>query len=66
MLILVKHFFSPHDAGIYAGLSLIGRVIFFFSAPIASVMFPVIVQKYARKENYENTSQRKGFCDSRR
>lgn len=46
-IILVKHFFPPHEAGLYAGLSLIGKVIFFFSAPIGSVMFPLVVNKHA-------------------
>lgn len=54
-IILTKHFFNPKEAGIYAGLSLIGRVIFFFSAPIGTVMFPLVVQKHAKKENYQNT-----------
>jgi O-antigen/teichoic acid export membrane protein len=54
-IMLVKHFFSPTDAGIYAGLSLVGKVIFFLSAPIGTVMFPVIVQKYSRNENFTNT-----------
>lgn len=54
-LFLVKHFFIPDDAGIYAGISLAGKVIYFFSAPIATVMFPLIVQKNNRKESYHNT-----------
>jgi len=54
-IILVKHFFNPIQAGQYAGLSLIGRIIFFVSAPIGTVMFPIIVQKYTRNENYDNT-----------
>lgn len=54
-IILVKHFFSPENAGIYAGLSLVGRIIFFISAPIAGVMFPIVVQKFNKKENYTNT-----------
>lgn len=53
-IILVKHFFDPKSAGIYAGISLIGRVIFFLTAPITTVMFPLIVQKYTRNENYRN------------
>ncbi len=53
-IILAKHFFDPGRAGIYAGLSLIGRVIFFFSAPIGTVMFPLVVQKHTRGENYQN------------
>ena len=51
-IILVKHFFSPDLAGKYAMLSLIGKVIFYFSAPIGTVMFPLIVQKYTKGENY--------------
>lgn len=51
-IMLVKHFYSPHDAGLYAGLSLVGKVIFFFSAPIGTVMFPLVVQKHTKGENY--------------
>ncbi|MCL4418685.1 oligosaccharide flippase family protein [Patescibacteria group bacterium] len=53
-IILVKHFFNPKEAGIYAGVSLIGKVVFYFSAPIGTVMFPLIVQKYEKKENYDS------------
>lgn len=53
-ILLVKHFFSPLQAGIYAGLSLVGKVIFFFTAPIGSVMFPLIVKKHAKSESYNN------------
>lgn len=51
-IILVKHFFNPVDAGVYATLSLVGKVIFYFSAPITTVMFPLIAQKYTRSENF--------------
>jgi O-antigen/teichoic acid export membrane protein len=54
-MILVKHFFDPVHAGLYAGLSLIGRVIFYISGPIGSVMFPVIVQKHSKNESFVNT-----------
>jgi O-antigen/teichoic acid export membrane protein len=54
-IMLVKHFFDAKSAGMYAGLSLVGRIIFFVSAPIANVMFPVIVQKYNKGQNYTNT-----------
>jgi len=53
-ILLVKHFLDPQQAGIYAGLSLVGRVIFFLTAPIAIVMFPLLVQKHERRENYNN------------
>lgn len=54
-IILVKHFFNPYDAGNYAVLSLISRIIFFLTAPISSVMFPIVVKKHTRNENYHNT-----------
>ncbi|MDO8659075.1 MAG: oligosaccharide flippase family protein [Candidatus Parcubacteria bacterium] len=53
-ILLVKHFFDPLQAGIYAGLSLVGKVIFFFTGSIAGVMFPLIVKKHAKNENYNN------------
>lgn len=51
-ILLVKHFFSPSLAGLYAGMTIVGKIVYFFSAPIGSVMFPLIVQKYAKKQNY--------------
>ncbi len=52
-VILVKHFFSAHQAGLYAGLSLIGKVIFYFTAPIPMVMFPLVVKRHTMKQNYK-------------
>lgn len=51
-LILVKHFFSPFDAGLYAALSTLGKIIFFASSPITSAMFPIVSGKHSRNENY--------------
>ncbi len=53
-IILVKHFWSAEQAGLYSGLSLIGRVIYFLTAPVALVMFPLIVQKHAKNEEYHH------------
>jgi O-antigen/teichoic acid export membrane protein len=47
-VILVKHFFSPTLAGYYAGLSLMGKVIFYFTFPIPMVMFPLLVKRHAK------------------
>lgn len=58
-LILVKHFFSSHDAGIYAALSTLGKVIFFGVGPIGAVMFPLVAQRVAKGEDYK-----KIFCYS--
>lgn len=51
-ILLVKHLFDPHTAGLYSALSLVGRVIYFFTAPIATVMFPLVIQKKAKSEKY--------------
>lgn len=52
-VILVKHFFNSKDAGFYAGLSLIGKVIFYFTAPIPMVMFPLLVKRHALGQAYK-------------
>lgn len=44
-LILVKHFFSPLDAGLYAAISTLGKMIFFGVSPINSVMFPLVAKR---------------------
>lgn len=54
-IILVKHYFNPTLAGQYAALSLMGRSIFYVVSPIASVLFPLIVQKKERQERLTGT-----------
>ena len=53
-VILVKHFFQPDLAGYYAGLSLMGKVIFYFTFPIPMVMFPLLIKRHANKESFTN------------
>lgn len=52
-ILLVKHLFSDFQAGQYAGLSLIGRVIFFLTAPISTVMFPIIINRINTNREYK-------------
>jgi O-antigen/teichoic acid export membrane protein len=40
-ILLVKHFFPPSEAGIYAAVALVGRVVFMLSWSVVSSMFPV-------------------------
>lgn len=54
-ILLVKHLFDPHNAGLYAGLALVGKVIFFLSAPIGTVMFPMLVEKFEKKIEHKKT-----------
>jgi len=53
-VILVKHFFSASQAGFYAGISLIGKVIFYFTSPIPVVMFPLLVKRHSTGSNFKN------------
>lgn len=54
-MLFVKHFFSPEQAGQYAALAVMGRVIFWLTAPIYAVFFPLIAQKKERNENIHST-----------
>lgn len=48
-IFLVKHFFSAEQAGNYAVLSLLGKIIFFGATSIGIVMFPKIAEKNDKK-----------------
>ena len=41
-IVLVKHFFSPAMAGLYAAVAMVGRVIFAFSQAVVNSMFPLV------------------------
>jgi O-antigen/teichoic acid export membrane protein len=41
-IVLVKHFFSPAMAGLYAAVAMVGRVIFAFSQSVVNSMFPLV------------------------
>jgi len=40
-IILVKHFFTPATAGLYAAVALVGRLVYFASWMVVSAMFPI-------------------------
>jgi O-antigen/teichoic acid export membrane protein len=40
-VLVVKHFFAPDVAGLYAAVALVGRLLYFSSWSVVSVMFPV-------------------------
>ncbi len=52
-MLLVKHFFDPHDAGIYASISTLGKIIFFGAGPVSSVMFPMISKRHSQGLEYK-------------
>jgi O-antigen/teichoic acid export membrane protein len=44
-VILVKRFFATDEAGQYAALALIGRIVFFATWSVVTTMFPIVAQK---------------------
>ncbi len=50
-VVLVKHFFSPLEAGYYSIAQVIGRIILFLPMGISMVMFPKVVYSQARDES---------------
>jgi O-antigen/teichoic acid export membrane protein len=51
-IVLARHFLTPLEAGGYAALSVLGKIIFFAASPIMMVMFPVVSARQANGENY--------------
>ena len=40
-ILLIKHFFTPEKAGVFAAIALVGRVVYFASWMVVSAMFPI-------------------------
>jgi O-antigen/teichoic acid export membrane protein len=40
-ILLIKHFFAPDTAGLFAAVALVGRVVYFASWMVVSAMFPI-------------------------
>jgi len=51
-IVLVRHFLSPQEAGFYASLAILGKIIFFASSPIVMVMFPMVSERHANGKKY--------------
>jgi O-antigen/teichoic acid export membrane protein len=50
-IILVRHFLAASDAGLYAALAVLGKIIFFASSSVIVVLFPVLSERSAKGEN---------------
>lgn len=53
-ILLVKHYFDEYEAGLYASLALIGRVVYFVAWMFVMLLLPKVVQK--QKDREEHTS----------
>ncbi|HZR28125.1 MAG TPA: oligosaccharide flippase family protein [Terriglobales bacterium] len=51
-MIMVKHFFAPREAGLYAAVALVGRVLYFVSWSLVSAMFPVTANAHKQDANF--------------
>jgi O-antigen/teichoic acid export membrane protein len=43
-ILLVKHYFEPYEAGLYASLALIGRIVYFIAWMFVMLLLPTVVQ----------------------
>src|SRR5215813_7936190 len=50
-VLVVKHFFAPEMAGLYAAVALVGRLLYFSSWSVVSVMFPVSAAVHSKNKN---------------
>jgi len=50
-ILLVKHYFEPYEAGLYASLALIGRIVYFIAWMFVMLLLPTVVQ--LKKEGKE-------------
>ena len=46
-VVIVRHFFSPVDAGLYTAASILGRIVLFLPMAVSLVLFPKIVHHWA-------------------
>ncbi|MDQ5929727.1 MAG: hypothetical protein QG594_1508, partial [Bacteroidota bacterium] len=43
-IVLVKHFFEPTEAGLYAALALVGRIVYFGTWTVVTLLFPMVIK----------------------
>lgn len=53
-VLIVKHFFDPESAGLYAALALLGRIAFFATWSVATTLLPVAARKHERGEPHRH------------
>lgn len=53
-ILIVKRYFSAGEAGQYAALALIGRMVFFATWSVVTVIFPLVAQRQQRGEPHRH------------
>lgn len=54
-IFLVKHYFPAEQAGTYAAVSTVAKIILYMTAPIIIVMFPIISELRTKQEKHYKT-----------
>ena len=49
-IVLVNYYFSPHEAGLYAAASILGKAVMYLPGGIVTALFPMVAESHARKE----------------
>lgn len=49
-MVLVKYFFTPHEAGIYSSAAIIGKAVMYLPGAIVISLFPMVASNKARAE----------------
>lgn len=44
-IMMVKHYFPSYDAGLYASLALVGRIVYFVAWMLAMILLPAVVKR---------------------
>lgn len=50
-IVIVKHYFDAHTAGLYAGIATVARIVFFLTASIAQVLMPSVRVRRPWRDN---------------
>jgi O-antigen/teichoic acid export membrane protein len=50
-MILVKHYFAPEDAGIYATAEVLGKIVIYLPVSIVLALFPLVAESHALNQD---------------
>lgn len=50
-MITIKHYFSPTDAGLYAGITTIAGIVYFLMAPVTGVLMTMVNSNHSARKN---------------
>lgn len=51
-VVLTKHFFDDYTAGIYSSVALVGRIVYFGTWTIVTLLFPKVIEKEVNGESH--------------